>query len=489
MLKIKTGAIKTLSAELLMIPVAEDEALHSDPAARALIEKAMTYSEFKGEKGDELLLYQPQAVNAARVLFMGLGKAADIAPESLRKTAGKAVKKAIKLELGELLIHLPDARAFPIDAASAVQAFCEGAFLGNHIFDHYKEKKKPAPLKDISIFAADKTAKAVKGVAERVEIICKSTVLAREWVSMPPNEKRPDRFVRSITKAADKEGLEITVLDEPELKKNKMGGILGVGAGSKSRARMVILDYKPKKPKKTYALVGKGVTFDSGGINLKPGGSLEDMKMDMAGAASVAATLIAAARLKPAYRVVGVIPVVENMPSGDALRPGDIIRTYTGKTVEIGNTDAEGRMILIDAMAYTEKLFQPDIMIDMATLTGACIIALGEKIAGVFTTDRELSETIISAGETVFERCWAMPMPDDYREMLKSEFADIRNIGSSRWGGAIAAALFLSEFIENARWAHIDIAGPAYAKKASDYCGAGGTGFGVRLLIETMENL
>jgi leucyl aminopeptidase len=306
---------------------------------------------------------------------------------------------------------------------------------------------------------------------------------------MPPNEKRPDRFVRSIVKAADKEGLEITVLDEPELKKNKMGGILAVGMGSKSRARMVILDYKPKKPKKTCALVGKGVTFDSGGINLKSGGTLEDMKMDMAGGASVAATLIAAARLKPDYRVVGIVPVVENMPSGDALRPGDIVRTYAGKTVEIGNTDAEGRMILIDALSYAEKLFKPDVMIDMATLTGACIMALGEKIAGVFSTDRELADTIVSAGEAVYERCWAMPMPDDYKELLKSDFADIRNIGSSRYGGAIAAALFLSDFVEKTRWAHVDIAGPAYVKKGADYCGAGGTGFGVRLLIEAMENL
>ena len=489
MLKIKTGNIKTLQTGLLMIPVAEDEPLHADPTIQGLVDTAMTYSEFKGEKGDELLLYQPGPVNAVRVLFCGLGKAAEIDAESLRKAAGKAVKKGIKLELSDLLISLPDSSEMPLEAKPAVQALFEGAYLGNHIFDHYKGKKKQTPVKEISIFADDESVKSGKGIADRVEAVCKSTVLARDWVSMPPNEKRPDRFVRSITKAAEKEGLEITVLDEPALKKNKMGGILAVGAGSKSRARMVILDYKPKKSKKTYALIGKGVTFDSGGINIKPSGSLEDMKMDMGGGASVAATLIAAARLKPDYRVIGVVPVVENMPSGDAARPGDIIRTYAGKTVEIGNTDAEGRMILIDAMAYTEKLFKPDVMIDMATLTGACIMALGEKIAGVFSTDRDLSEAILAAGETVYERCWAMPMPDDYRELLKSDFADIRNIGSSRWGGAITAALFLSEFVEDARWAHIDIAGPAYAKKASDYCGAGGTGFGVRLLIEMMEKI
>ena len=488
MLTIQTGDAETLDAGLLMIPVAEDGALHKDKAILALVETAQSYKEFKGKKGDDLLLYRPDAAKAERVLFLGVGKIADLSREFLRKAAGKAVKKAISLEVDDLLMGLPDAENVPLEAGAAAEALFEGACLGNHIFDHYKADKKQAPVKHMAILANSDTADALKGVGDRVETICKSTVLARDWVSMPPNEKRPDRFVRSIVKAADKEGLEITVLDEQELKKNKMGGILAVGMGSKSRARMVILDYKPKKPKKTYALVGKGVTFDSGGINLKSGGTLEDMKMDMAGGASVAAALIAAARLKPDYRVIGIVPVVENMPSGDALRPGDIVRTYAGKTVEIGNTDAEGRMILIDALAYAEKLFKPDVMIDMATLTGACIMALGEKIAGVFSTDRALSDAIVSAGETVYERCWAMPMPDDYKELLKSDFADIRNIGSSRWGGAIAAALFLSDFVEKTRWAHIDIAGPAYVKKGTEYCGAGGTGFGVRLLIEAMEN-
>ncbi|HMA84210.1 MAG TPA: M17 family peptidase N-terminal domain-containing protein, partial [Desulfosalsimonadaceae bacterium] len=371
MLTIQTGDAETLDAGLLMIPVAEDDALHKDKAILALVETAQSYKEFKGKKGDDLLLYRPDAAKAERVLFLGVGKIADLSREFLRKAAGKAVKKAISLEVDDLLMGLPDAENVPLEAGAAAEALFEGACLGNHIFDHYKADKKQAPVKHMAILANSDTADALKGVGDRVETICKSTVLARDWVSMPPNEKRPDRFVRSIVKAADKEGLEITVLDEQELKKNKMGGILAVGMGSKSRARMVILDYKPKKPKKTYALIGKGVTFDSGGINLKSGGTLEDMKMDMAGGASVAAALIAAARLKPDYRVIGIVPVVENMPSGDALRPGDIVRTYSGKTVEIGNTDAEGRMILIDALAYAEKLFKPDVMIDMATLTGA----------------------------------------------------------------------------------------------------------------------
>jgi leucyl aminopeptidase len=274
-----------------------------------------------------------------------------------------------------------------------------------------------------------------------------------------------------------------------------MGGILAVGSGSRSRPSMIILDYSPKNPgksktkSKTIALVGKGVTFDSGGINLKPSDGLADMKMDMSGAASVAAALITISRLKIDLRVVGLIPIVENMPSGDAARPGDIITTFSGKTVEIGNTDAEGRLILIDAMSYAEKVYKPHVMIDLATLTGACVVALGEKIAGVFSKDQNLADIIMDSGEKTYERCWKMPMPDDYKEMLKSDFADIKNISGTRYGGAVTAALFLSEFVKNTRWAHIDIAGPAYAKKENDYCAAGGTGFGVRLLMDVIQKI
>jgi leucyl aminopeptidase len=216
---------------------------------------------------------------------------------------------------------------------------------------------------------------------------------------------------------------------------------------------------------------------------------MDTMKTDMAGAAAVAATLISAARLKPDVKVVGIMPLVENMPSGRALRPGDIVTSHSGKTIEVGNTDAEGRLILADAMAYGAKTFKPDVMLDMATLTGACVIALGEKIAGVFSKDETLSGAVIAAGEKTFERCWPMPMPDDYRDLMKSDLADINNMSSTRYGGAITAGLFLSEFAGEVPWAHIDIAGPARNGKAADYCPAGGSGFGVRLLLELLQNI
>ena len=244
------------------------------------------------------------------------------------------------------------------------------------------------------------------------------------------------------------------------MKQKKFGALLAVAAGSQRKPRLVVLQYRHPGAKKTVALVGKGVTFDSGGLNLKTGGSMAEMKSDMSGAAAVAAT-----------------------------RPGDIIRSYSGKTIEIGNTDAEGRLILIDAMSYTVKKYKPQYLIDLATLTGACVIALGEKIAGVFSNDDKLAKAIIASGRKTYERCWRMPLPDDYKDLLKSDFADMNNMSSTRWGGAITAALFLSEFSGDTQWAHIDIAGPSYAKKENAYCGAGGTGFGVRLLCDLIDRL
>jgi leucyl aminopeptidase len=292
-----------------------------------------------------------------------------------------------------------------------------------------------------------------------------------------------------LVREARKEKLRTRVFTDKELRKGKYGAIVAVGQGSQDKPRLVELVYAPRGAKQTIALIGKGVTFDTGGINLKPSGGLEDMKIDMSGAAAVAATLVSVARLKPKFKVVGIVPIVENMPSGTATRPGDVIKTYAGKTVEIGNTDAEGRLILIDAMEHARKRFKPDVMVDIATLTGACMVALGDKIAGVFSHDDDLADAIVAAGRETHERTWRLPLPEDYQELLKSEIADLNNMSSSRYGGAITAALFLSEFAGKARWAHIDIAGPAYIKKGSAYCEAGGTGFGVRLFCDLIERL
>jgi leucyl aminopeptidase len=393
------------------------------------------------------------------------------------------------MNLQDLLIAVPDAKKISIKKREMLEAVLEGAFLGNYIFNKYKKDKALQPLKKVDLVVSSRDAGRYRQLPSRIEAVCSGTILAREWINTPSNDKRPDQFTKSIVNNARKARLKVRVLAEKELRQEKCCGILAVGSGSNSSPAMIILEYNPKGASKTLGLVGKGVTFDSGGINLKSTGSIEDMKMDMSGAAAVAALLITAAKLKPELKIVGVIPVVENMPSGNAFRPGDIVKSYTGKTIEIGNTDAEGRLILIDALAYCIKKYKPDTLIDLATLTGACVVALGEKIAGVFSSEEKLLRDICASGKKTSERCWNLPMPDDYKELLKSDFADIKNISSSRWGGAITAALFLSEFIENTKWAHIDIAGPAYIKKANDYCGPGGTGFGVRLLCDLLDRL
>ena len=449
--------------------------------------KASTLEEFNGEKGQQVLLFDLPDTMIRRCLFVGVGKKEELTAEDLRGFAGKAVKAAQSAKCSRAYLAIPDDAS--LEARAAVKAVGEGAYLANHVFSQYKAKPKTDTLKQIDLVTNAKTAKSLKPLLTEIEAICSCTLQAREWVSTPSNDKTPTVFAKMVSTAAAKSGLKITVHDEAGLKRKKFGALLAVAAGSANRPCMVEMAYTPKAAKKTIVLVGKGVTFDSGGINLKPSSGLDLMKIDMSGAAAVAATMLAVAAQKPAHKIIGLLPLVENMPSGTATRPGDIITSYAGKTVEIGNTDAEGRLILVDALAYALKKYKPEVMIDMATLTGACMIALGEKIAGVFSSDDDLAETIVDAGKETHERCWHMPLPEDYKELLKSEVADINNLANTRYGGAITAALFLSEFTSGTRWAHIDIAGTAHAKKGNSYCGPGGTGFGVRLLMDVIGRL
>lgn len=489
MLELKSVHLQKGEIETLVIPVCEDKEIHDNQTVNALIRKAKKTEAFKGEKDEEITFYSPAQTSAKRVIFKGLGKLEKVDIESLRKLTGSTVKQCIKKDFSEVLIAVPSPKKIKQEMPDILEAMMEGALLGNHLFDKYKEEKKHKPLEQISLFVTSEMAKKFSRLIPHVTAVCEGTILAREWVSTPSNEKSPVELAKSIMTVAEKEKLKATVFDVKALRKHKFGAILAVASGSENAPRMVILEHKPKGAKKTIALVGKGITFDSGGINLKPGGSSREMKMDMAGAAAVAATMITVAKLNPKINVVGLLPLVENMPSGSAYRPGDIIRTYSGKTVEIGNTDAEGRMILCDAMSYSVEKYKPDVLIDLATLTGACLVALGDKIAGVFSKDDKLAQAIVRSGEKTYERCWRLPLPDDYKESLKSEIADMNNIADMNGGGSITAALFLSKFVEDTRWAHLDIAGPAFAKKGSAYCGAGGTGFGVRLLYDLLEKL
>ena len=481
------GRIRT---ETLIVPVCPDGDLYRSAALLDLVRQALDIPTFKGKQGEELILYRMSDLKAERVVFLGVGPEAELTLERLRQAAGKGTARAQHAAPGTAVLAVPDiAKGDPPRREATLTAVAEGALLSNHRQNRYQSEPEVQPLKSIRLHTDAAMTKKAAPLLKRVEAVCRGTLQARDWINQPANEKRPDQLAETMARAAREHGLKTTILDEKKLAALGMGNLLAVGGGSAHPPRLLIVEYRPPKTKGTIALVGKGVTFDAGGLNLKPTGSIEQMKVDMAGAAAVAASVIAMAQIGSRQRVVGVMPLVENMVSGSAFRPGDIVRAVNGRTIEIGNTDAEGRLILADALAYTAKTYRPRVMIDMATLTGACVVALGEKMAGLFSPDDPLRGLIEKAGQEVHERCWPMPLPEDYRELLKSDLADMRNIGPHRWGGAIVAALFLSEFVEKTRWAHIDIAGPAHHKKGGPYHQSGATGFGVRLLCRIVAAL
>ncbi len=488
MIELTAGDLKTEKTQALIVPVCEDKDIYDNRALSTLIEGAKGMPEFKGEKGQELIFYNDENFAAERVILVGLGKSEKIDHEAFRSAIGQTVKNCIAKKFSEVLIVMPSEKKLSRTVQDIAEPMMEGAILANYIFDAYKEEKKQKPLEKIRLLLKTPLIKKLDDSAKRVSLICQATHLAREWINTPSNDKSPEQLAYRISELAEKDALKITLLKEDELKQKGFGALLAVSAGSDKPPCMLILEYRHPKAKKTVAFVGKGITFDSGGLNIKTAG-MEGMKTDMSGAAAVGAALIAIAKIKPIINVIGVMPLAENMPSGKATRPSDIVKAYNGKTIEIGNTDAEGRLILADAMAYTVKTYKPDAMIDIATLTGACVTALGEKIAGLFSSDEELANIIAASGAKLHERCWRMPLPEDYKEGLKSEYADTSNMSSFGGGGAISAALFLSEFAKDTRWAHVDIAGPARLTKAGAYCNVGGTGFGVRLFCDILEKI
>ncbi len=486
MIKLVTTDPTRIKSNLLVIAACEDINVYEHPRLVATIQQSRRLNEFSGNRGDEIILYQPAGYMTERLMIVGLGESQKLSPETFRTAIGRAVGRAMQHKLSTAAITVPGPVVSGLGFEPVLESMVEGACLANHTFARYKRDKKTAAVKQIAFVVPEKTAAKHRRVVRKAEAICSGTLMARDWVNTPANDKTPQQFAAAVVRSSEKANLKTKLLRKRELSRQKFGAILAVAAGSESDPAVLVLEHFPARAKRTIALVGKGVTFDSGGLNLKTNVRINQMKADMAGAAAVAAAMLCLSRLKPDLRVVGVIPLVENMISGTATRPGDIIRTYSGKTVEIGNTDAEGRLILGDAIAYAVKKYRPEILIDMATLTGACVIALGEELAGLFTPDDELAETILQSAVKTHERCWRMPLIEDYRDLLKSDVADINNMPRHRFGAAITAALYLSEFTAGTRWAHIDIAGPAFHKKSSAYCGPGATGFGVRLLCEVI---
>ncbi|WP_406009392.1 leucyl aminopeptidase [Streptomyces sp. NBC_00637] len=443
-----------------------------------------------GAEGELTKLPAPAGFKAPLVLAVGLGqepeKDAGFDPEALRKAAGAAARTLTGAKKA--------AFALPVADAADIGAVGEGVVLGAYSFDTYKHvgndakaRNGKAPLAEATLLGGKPRDAAHKAALLRAAAVGEELNRARDLINMPPNDLDPEAFAALAQTAAKEHGIKVQVLDEKALTKGGYGGILGVGSGSAAAPRLVKLSYTSSKAKKTLAFVGKGITYDSGGISLKPAGHNETMKCDMSGAAAVFAAVVAAARLGLEVNVTGWLALAENMPSGSATRPGDVLRMYSGKTVEVLNTDAEGRLVLADAL-WAASAEKPDAIVDVATLTGAMMLALGSRTFGIMANDDAFRSALHEAAEEVGEPAWPMPLPEHLRKGMDSSVADIANMGE-RMGGGLVAGLFLREFVgEGITWAHLDIAGPAFNEGGPfGYTPKGGTGTAVRTLVRLAE--
>ncbi|HLL27797.1 MAG TPA: leucyl aminopeptidase [Xanthobacteraceae bacterium] len=453
-----------------------------------LISRAARAEGFKGKKGKTLDVIAPAGLKAERLLVLGLGKLKEIKPADWAKLGGGVMGKlSARAKNVTVLFEFPDGAAPPEAAAD----FAFGMRLRGYRFDRYKTKQKNGDDKEqpsaVNVTIAVADAPAARKKWNSREAIAGGVELARDLVNEPPNVLFPVEFARRAS-ALKKLGVAVEILDVARMKKLGMGALLGVGQGSVHEPRLVVMRWNGgKKSDKPVAIVGKGVCFDTGGISIKPAGGMEDMKGDMAGAACVVGLMHALAAREARANVVGVIGLVENMPDGAAQRPGDIVKSMSGQTIEIINTDAEGRLVLADALWYTKERFAPKFMIDLATLTGAILISLGQEYGGLFCNDDKLAEHLIEAGSETGERVWRLPLGPEYDKLIDSKFADMKNTGG-RNAGSITAAQFLQRFVDKTPWAHLDIAGTGMGAPASDINTSWGPGWGVRLLDRLVRN-
>lgn len=442
--------------------------------------------EFTGKKGQTVVIHSHGKLKMKKIALLGLGDSKKFDEEEHRRAAGSCVKLAKSAKAGHVAIGLP------LKTAQDAQAMFEGLFLTLYRFDRYKQSKKKGAKKieTVTVISSKLTPAKLVGAEEKAEIFARATDYARDLVNTPAKDMSPKHMADEAERlvSLSPRRLKVKIIDRNELRRMGAGGILSVAQGSENEPYLVHLTYKPpQKAKKRLVLVGKGVTFDSGGLSLKPSQGMQDMKIDMGGAAAVYGVFLALATLRPNVEVHGITGLVENMPSGKAIRPGDIVKSLSGKTIEILNTDAEGRVTLADTLHYGAKL-KPDAMIDLATLTGACMVALGQDVAGMMTDDDKLAKKLEAASFASGEKLWRLPLVPEYAEQVKSKHADVKNITGSRYGGAITAGLFLKNFVGETSWAHLDIAGPSYAEKESlSYDTWGATGYGVRTLLHLIQ--
>jgi leucyl aminopeptidase len=495
-IQVVTGEITQLETDAIVlaaysgIKTPDGELAAVDKALDGSITALITRGVIKGALNEITLVHSLGKIPAARVVVVGLGKKKELDTNKVRHAFAEVSRYLKKNKASSFATIILGGGVNGISREKTIQAMSEGTILGLYTFKRYltKPDKDKSTVEKISIIGDAKDQARLEKAVGKGSIIAEACNWARDIVNEPANHMTPTDLAAEAGKMAEAYGLSIEVLDKEQITKLGMGGLLGVSQGSQQPPKFIIVEYKGKRTDDIdLVLAGKGITFDSGGISIKPSEGMADMKNDMAGGAAMLGTMRAIAQLKPRVNVTALVPATENLPSGTALKPGDIIKAMNGETIEVLNTDAEGRLILADALSYAVKI-KAKAIIDAATLTGACMVALGKICTGVFSNNQELADRVLAASKEAGEYAWQLPMFEEYREQLKSDIADIKNIGN-RYGGAITAAKFLSDFVKNTPWVHLDIAGTADTSKEKGYQVKGATGVPIRTLVNLMLNM
>ena len=481
---VQQGEIQKQRSDALVVNLFSDANLGGataavDAALDGQIGAAINLGDFRGEAGESLLLYSNGLIAAPRVLVVGLGAQDKFDAEAARR----AINSLEKLGVKSAATILHGAGAGRLEAEPAAQALAEATLLAHYRFETYRSTPKTSTLKKLTIVEFDRAKiGAIRRGAKSGQALAAATAFARDLVNHPGSTATPSYLAKEARRLGRECHLKVQIIDEAGIKKLGMGALLAVGMGSVNKPRFIVMEHGADRRSAPLVFVGKGITFDSGGLSLKSVGGIRNMKSDMAGAAAVFGAMQAVANLKIPRRIIGIVAAAENMPDGLAFRPDDVLKTLSGKTIEILSTDAEGRLVLADALAYAQRL-KPAAVIDLATLTGACVTALGAHAAGLFSSNDDLAKSLLKAGNQTHERLWRLPLWPEYRQQIEGDIADIKNSGGPP-GGASTAAALLAEFAEGYPWAHLDIAGTACSDANRHYLRKGGVGFGVRLLAQ-----
>jgi leucyl aminopeptidase len=488
-IRIRDASVDTIKTDLLVVPVSE-KSLHDAPVRtldrllKGHLNRRIQDGKFTGAEGSTLLYSTAGAIAAGHILLIGFGKEQEL--DLWRQGAARARREASSIGAHDIAFFFAPDKQIEQSAGAVV----EGALLAAYQFNRYRSNPKTlTAVNTLSLFKPGlRRSAALERAVDAAQQAADGVFLARDLVNEPPSVATARFLGEQAERVCRGPGLTVEVWGKRKIEAMKLAGLLAVNRGSHEEPRFIVMRYKPaRKPRKKVALVGKGITFDSGGLSLKPSKSMETMKLDMAGGAAVIATMSRLPRLHPDIEVIGYVPTTDNLPGANAQKPGDVIRYLNGKTIEVLNTDAEGRLILADALALAARQ-KPDYIINLATLTGACMVALGGGVGGLFSNTQDLADRLLSCSREAGEKLWQLPLVKEYREMIRSNVADMKNIGGAH-GGAITAALILQEFVNDVPWAHLDIAGPAFTESDQPICPKGGTGFGVRTLLKFLSTL